>query len=151
MDSWFVALLIAAGILSAAGPIVWASAILQSSLDVCENAREDDERPGAPEQGDTQCLDASLARLDRLIHSVCRRGGEASADRGSAGAVTPYKQLRIQNLLMEIHGRFRRLDAGRRQPYESRVARLSGLAASAGIHWSPALLDTESSREARLD
>lgn len=137
MDTWFVATLIAAGALSAAGPIVWASAILQSSLDVCENGRADAGRPGEPAQGGTRCLDASLARLDRLVRSSCKTCGDRSTARKKAVAVTPYKQLRIQNMFMEIDRRMRHLDAATRRPYESRIAELTDLASCAGIHWSP--------------
>lgn len=135
MDTWFVATLIAAGALSAAGPIVWASAILQSSLDICENGGAD--AGGEPAQGGTRCLDASLAQLDRLVRSSCKPCGDGSTARKLFVAVTPYKQLRIQNMFMEIDRRMRGLDAATRQPYETRIAELTNLASCAGIHWSP--------------
>lgn len=139
MDTWFVVLLIGAGIVSAAGPIVWASAIL------CSNAgasRGVDALIGA---GATQAppeelihhLDAALARLERLVHSTCRHPHGPGTMSGKSRPISAFKQLRMQNMFMEAQAGIRHLDGESRRRYQARVADLSELAASAGIYCSP--------------
>jgi len=139
VDTWYVVLLTGAGLLSAAGPIVWASAILQTSGDICgcNDPRDDAASTDVPPERIIHHLDSTLAQLERLIHSACRRYPGPLALRRMGLAVSPYKQLRIQNMFMETHNCIRRLEAARRARYELRVADLIETAACVGINWSP--------------
>ena len=138
VDTWFVILLVGAALISAAGPIVWASAILQSRAAACPclDARDAAETPSPPPERITRRVDANLAQLDRLLRSVSRRAAGGRTLLGSGALVSPYMQLRIQNMFMETQACLRLLDETGRRRYERRVADLGGVAATAGIRWT---------------
>ena len=139
VDTWFAIMLAGAALIAAAGPIVWTSAILRSSAGAspCERTRDADETRALPPERLTRHLDTSLAQLDRLLRATCKRAGARRTIRGGRPTVSPYTQLRIQNMFMETHACLRRIDEASRRPYESRVADLSDMAESAGIRWTP--------------
>lgn len=75
-----------------------------------------------------QELNQTLAQLEGLL-SQNPQGGGAHPN--------PHHQAQLAQMLMRAQTQMGQLDDLARQRYENRVGELMGMAASAGIDWSP--------------
>ncbi len=132
METWFITLLIVAAIASVVGPIIWflvVAFVVKKSYDASANI-------GATGFGSSE-LDALIVQLDQMIRAANAASGPSPTGAPNTANLTPQQQLQIQTMLMQAQNQMTQLDNLGRQRYETRLADLSGMAASAGIDWTP--------------
>lgn len=126
MDTWIVILIVGAIIVSVAGPIIWIAFVVFLAAKGEEIVAGTFAQPGFS----TSELDSLLAQVDGIVRA-------AYHEAGSGQSVSPQQQLQIQHMMMQAQNQMAQLDNLSRQRYEMRMADLGGMAASAGIDWSP--------------
>lgn len=132
METWFITLLIGAAIASVVGPIIWflvVALVVKKSYDASVNI-------GATGFGSSE-LDALIVQLDQMIRAANAASGPSPTGAPNTANLTPQQQLQIQTMLMQAQNQMTQLDNLGRQRYETRLADLTGMAASAGIDWTP--------------
>ena len=134
METLFIVLLIG-GILALAGSIIWVLFIKHTAPKTHNSVASALTDMGSNPYESMSELDALLGELDRVLRSASM----ARAFGGHAGdpRLPPQRQLEIQSIVTQTRNRMRRLDNLSRRRYETRMADLSGMAASAGIDWMP--------------
>ena len=132
METWFIILIIGAVIASIVGPIMWiliAAFVVKKSLSASTNI-------GATGFGNPD-LDTLLVQLDQMIRAANAAPGRSPGGARNTANLSPQQQLQIQAMMMKAQNQMTQLDNLGRQRYETRMADLSGMAASAGIDWTP--------------
>jgi hypothetical protein len=79
---------------------------------------------------------ALLVQLEQSLR-VAQGSGGLDSKGGAAQNLTPQQQLQIQAMLMKAQNQMQQMDALGRQRYDTKMADLAGMAASAGIDWRP--------------
>ncbi len=137
MEWLFLILIIAVPIISVVGWLFWVLVVgfaAKKTYDAVSSSNMAGAFGAGVGSGD---LNAMLAQLDQML----RASAGASSGRGGSGAglknMSPEQQLRIQTMLMQAQNQMAQMNALSRQRYETRMADLSGMAASAGIDWTP--------------
>ena len=132
MEALFIVLLTGA-VLVFVGPIVWTAFMTHAATKTRHSVATSTSEGGLNPYESMSELDALMGQLDQALRSA----STARAFGGHAGAphLPPRRQLEIQSIMMQTRNRMRRLDNLSRQRYETRMADLSGMAASAGIDW----------------
>lgn len=136
MDPLLLVLLVAVPVLSVLGWVFWIAVgwfAIRKTMAVAQHQQSD--------------LDQFLVQVERaLLAASSQQAGPGLPQQPAAqgripGAsptrLTPEQQLQLQAMLMQVQNQMRQVDNLSRQRYESRVSDLHGLAASAGIDWTP--------------
>ena len=126
MDFWIWALIIGAPILAVLGWVFW---LVVGWLAVKKAVQ-------AATYQQNQ-LDQLLVQLDSALRAAAAAQDQRGGATPGAGSLTPRQQAELQTMWMQAQNRMADLDALSRQRYETRVSELSGMAASAGIDWTP--------------
>jgi hypothetical protein len=135
MELWILILLIAVPVLSALGWLIW---IIFVGV-VAKKAFDAAARSGTANLGGLGGSDDFAALLVQLEQSlrVAQGSGGLDSRGGAAQNLTPQQQLQIQAMLMKAQNQMQQMDVLSRQRYDTKMADLSGMAASAGIDWRP--------------
>lgn len=137
MEFWFLVLIIAAPILTVSGWLVWVvifGFIVKKGFDSVASSNTSSSFGGGVGYGD---LDALFAQLDQALRAAAASYGGPGASGARLQNLSPQQQLQIQTMLMQAQNRMAQTDALSQQRYETRMADLSGMVASAGIDWTP--------------
>ena len=124
MESLFWIFLIAAPLLGVLGWVFWIVVgwfFFKRSMDLARSSQDD--------------LGMLLAQLDRSLRAAAE--GQSVEIAGGSPGLPPQQQLQIQGMLLQAQNRMAELDSLSRQRYETRLSELGGMAASAGIDWTP--------------
>jgi len=129
MEFWILVLIIAGPILSLLGWLFWigiAAVIAKQGFDVAKASY------GTNLFGSNNQFDALLTQIDQALRTAATRGQATGSN-----SVSTTQQLQLQRMLMDAQNQMKQMDSLSRQRYETRVADLTGMAASAGIDWKP--------------
>ena len=135
METLFIFLLVGGATIAVIGSVIWVGFIIYAGVKTSDLVNTVSRSGGSNVYASTSDLDALLGQLDRALRKACT----ARVLGGHAGGahLPPRKQLEIQKILMQTQSKICHLDSLSRQRYETRMADLSGMAASAGIDWTP--------------
>lgn len=137
MEILFIILIIAVPIISVLGWIVWMVVIgfiAKKSFEAASTSKTIGGLGGGIGYGE---FDALLAQLDQAMRvASAGQGGPAAGGEGLQN-LSPQQQLQIQTMMMSAQNQMAQMDTLGRQRYETRMADLSGMAANAGLDWTP--------------
>lgn len=107
-------LIIVGAVLSAFGGIIWWVIVFFFIKSAVSSAQRD--------------LDRLLPGIERMLRQSTDTSG---------GQLDSQQQAQLINMMMQAQNQMQQLDGLHRQRYETRVGDLMGMAASAGIDWTP--------------
>jgi hypothetical protein len=127
MENWLLLLVLLAPIASLIGWLFWIGIIALAA-----KAALDGNAMSSRGGGDFETL---LTQIDRALRAATpQRPGTGGFDGTN---LSPQQQLQLQNMMMKAQSQMAQMDALSRERYDTRVADLTSMAASAGIDWRP--------------
>ena len=136
MDALFLILIIAVPILSVLGWLFWMVVIgfaAKKTYDAVSSSNMAGAFGGGMGYRD---MDALFAQLDQGLRASAGSAAQGGS-KAAAQSMSPEQRLQIQMMFMRAQNQMRQVDALSRQRYDTRMADLSGMAASAGLDWTP--------------
>lgn len=126
MEFWFWILIIAVPILSILGWVFWIVVgwlFVKKTMDVAAQSQQE--------------MNLLLSQLDQALRAAATAEGQSASGGGGVQRLPPQQQLQIQSMLLQAKNQMTQLDSVSQQRYEGRLSELSGIAAEAGIDWTP--------------